>query len=491
MIIVNVSIYIMYGIALFLTRTYEKKTIITLDKKEHPLTILYPLCLFLLDHFLVFKKLKKSRTKVDTLRALNVGDDIEKVNRFYITKKVAVALLIIIAFNTISLFMFLSEKKQDTLVGGNTILRPSYGEDEEEVTLDVMVEDGNDCIESDITFKVNPKHYDSTMAQEMIEKAQTYIDKQLLGENTSYNEIDKPLNLIKNIPGTGFSVKWDMDEYNIIEKNGNLNNSDIDKNGVLTSITAKVKYYETTFEYTIPLKIMPKVTSNKEQVLSDLGTLVNKSEGETLTKNEVKLPDQVGDRKLIFSQKKRQSPGLYLVFGVFLSIIIVVMMDQDLEKKLQKREIELLIDYPEIVNKFSLLLGAGMTMKNAWGKIVSEYNGKNKCRKGVKRYAYEEMSITWNEMMNGITETKAFENFGRRVKLLPYLKFSSLLSQNVKKGMKGLLDLLEIEAMDAFEDRKELAKRLGEEASTKLLGPMILMLLIVLLIIMVPAFLTM
>ena len=84
--------------------------------------------------------------------------------------------------------------------------------------------------------------------------------------------------------------------------------------------------------------------------------------------------------------------------------------------------------------------------------------------------------------MLGTSEVIAYERFGRRVKLLPYLRFSSLIAQNVKKGSGELLNQLE--------ERKELAKRLGEEAATKLLIPMVLMLLIVLSIIMVPGMLS-
>ncbi|MEG0227869.1 MAG: hypothetical protein RR683_04070, partial [Lachnospiraceae bacterium] len=74
--------------------------------------------------------------------------------------------------------------------------------------------------------------------------------------------------------------------------------------------------------------------------------------------------------------------------------------------------------------------------------------------------------------------------------LQPYLKLGALLSQNLRKGTKGLSDLLQLEAIQAFEERKNLAKRLGEEASTKLLVPMFFMLAIVLVIVIVPAFLS-
>ena len=46
------------------------------------------------------------------------------------------------------------------------------------------------------------------------------------------------------------------------------------------------------------------------------------------------------------------------------------------------------------------------------------------------------------------------------------------------------------EAEEAMEDRRQLAKKMGEEAGTRLLFPMILMLLVVLVILIVPAVLS-
>ena len=65
------------------------------------------------------------------------------------------------------------------------------------------------------------------------------------------------------------------------------------------------------------------------------------------------------------------------------------------------------------------------------------------------------------------------------------------MSQNLRKGTKGLSELLKLESIQAFEELKARAKRLGEEAGTKLLLPMFLMLVVVLIIVIVPAFLTM
>ncbi len=106
------------------------------------------------------------------------------------------------------------------------------------------------------------------------------------------------------------------------------------------------------------------------------------------------------------------------------------------------------------------------------------------------RPAYEEMVVTCREIESGVGERTAYEHFGERCGGRRYRKLSSLLIQNAKKGTKGLAALLEQEAEEAFEERKNSAKKLGEEAGTKLLFPMLLMLGIVIAIIMVPALLS-
>ena len=106
-------------------------------------------------------------------------------------------------------------------------------------------------------------------------------------------------------------------------------------------------------------------------------------------------------------------------------------------------------------------------------------------------YVYEELGVAMRQMHDGVSETKAVECFGRRCLLQQYLRFCSLITQNMKKGAEGMLAILETEAMDSLERRKEHALQLGEKAGTRLLFPMMLMLLIVMGIIMVPAFMTM
>ena len=91
------------------------------------------------------------------------------------------------------------------------------------------------------------------------------------------------------------------------------------------------------------------------------------------------------------------------------------------------------------------------------------------------------------EMQSGVAEAVAYERFGTRCRLPSYLKLGTLLSQNLRKGTRNLAGLLQEESREALENRKALAKKMGEERESKLLFPMIMMLLTILLMVMYPA----
>lgn len=81
-----------------------------------------------------------------------------------------------------------------------------------------------------------------------------------------------------------------------------------------------------------------------------------------------------------------------------------------------------------------------MTIKSAWIKMTDDYQS-GLDRKQAKRYLYEEMSVTEREMQNGMGEERAYELFAKRTGILCYMKFSALLTQNLRKGSADMLRL--------------------------------------------------
>ncbi len=128
-----------------------------------------------------------------------------------------------------------------------------------------------------------------------------------------------------------------------------------------------------------------------------------------------------------------------------------------------------------------------MTVKRAFCRIAFSYREKRKKQQTGLCIVCEEMLITCHEMESGVGEERAYERFGERCGLESYRKLGNILSQNLRKGGTAMTVLLEKEVENAFEERKSAAKRYGEEAGTKLLFPMILMLGMIMAILIVPA----
>jgi len=156
----------------------------------------------------------------------------------------------------------------------------------------------------------------------------------------------------------------------------------------------------------------------------------------------------------------------------------------------KERKEQMLLDYSDVVSKLLILLGSGMTLKQAWNRISAQYSDKRKKKETDKRYIYEEMLTTNHAMLDGESERSAYQKFGERTDLAVYQRLMRILLQNLQTGSRGLCQLLAQESESAMEERKALARKLGEEAGTKMLLPLMLMLGIVIAIIMVPAMLS-
>ena len=144
-------------------------------------------------------------------------------------------------------------------------------------------------------------------------------------------------------------------------------------------------------------------------------------------------------------------------------------------------------DYPDFVYEFLILAGAGYSVKAAWKKMAESY-AEDVIKR--KRPLCQELQITINQMETGMPEVRAYIEFGRRCGNRNYVKFASLLESSISTGGKHLRNRLEAEVKEAFEMRIDIAKRKGEEASAKLLLPTFIMLGVVMVMVMAPAFLT-
>ena len=181
---------------------------------------------------------------------------------------------------------------------------------------------------------------------------------------------------------------------------------------------------------------------------------------------------------------KKEEDQTYAFLFLITGTVLFLIKRREGQAVLVKRQEELLMDYPGLIMKFTLLVQAGMTVRKIFQKMAFDYQRKQGKR---KRTAYEEILILCHEMDSGVSEMEAYRRFGERCGQVKYKTFATMLIQNLQKGSRQLADMLEKESMEAWDERKRKARVLGEAAATKLLVPMILMLLVVMAVIMIPA----
>ncbi len=353
--------------------------------------------------------------------------------------------------------------------------------------MEAQTEEG--LVEEEVTVKIPRRKFTPEECKAIEKKADAYIKKTLRGENASLDCVTSALQFPDSVPDTGVEIDWQWEEQ-YVDSEGKIRYEALPKEGAEIVVSATATWNNWEKEYYFPVVLAAAQLPLTEVVRSELRASVETAILTQATQKKIQLPETVSGRSVRYVnlEKPKDFSVVYLMMGVF--VVFPFLWRRKQKEELERREEELMLDYPELVNKVMLLLSAGLTVRGCFERISAEYTARLQ-EGGRRRYVYEEVCYSCQEMRHGMTEAKAIENFGKRCRQLSYLRFASLLNQNIRKGSEGLTRILETEALEAFEKRKETVKQMGEKAGTKLLLPMILMLGIVMAIIIVPAFMTM
>ena len=370
------------------------------------------------------------------------------------------------------------------LAEGNLLERKEYGAGsyEEQLTLSVG-EDGE------------PFPYDVAVPEQILTTAEEQaflaaaveeIAREFPGENASVNHIEGAVAVRDSYQEEKVLATWSFDQPEIVNMQGKVIAEELPGEGVLVKAKAVLVCGESERTEEFYFRVFPLERSGTEEVLWQIEKDL-KEQGTLAGETHLKLPETVDGNRLIWRGVKDRTPEKVLLLGIVMAVFVPLLEHSRAREKEERRQRLLELEYPELVSKIALLLGAGMTLQGALKKIAQTYGTKKKRGKEQELPAYEELLVLCREMENGMGEAAAYQRLGERCKNAEYRRLGTMLAQNLKMGSYGLVALLEQEAERAFEVRKASAKRYGEEAGTKLLFPMMLMLGLVIVVLMVPA----
>ncbi len=412
---------------------------------------------------------------IRTINYLYPAGDIKETYKAFEIKRISLSLLILTAGIILSVFMKISEVTERS-IGDGVFEREEWNGEKQSVSLYAQTESG--------TAEVELSIFERTLSEEevrdYISKFVESAGKLIGGDNPDLEHVSSDLALREKYEGYPFKFIWrSSDPGRILSYSGRVDISAGEGDVVLT---ANYSYGEYEGSISIPVHVIVPEKNPADKYSEDFTSFIYESELSERGSKEWTLPDEFEGDKIRWEFKTEDNSLLMAGLFGMVAIVFFFASGKDLVSKAEKKKENMRKSYPKVLRQLALYVGAGMTVKAAFTKIAEDSKTLQ-----TDEMIYEEMRYACHEMGQGIGEASAYERFGNRTGLSEYIKLAGLLSQSLKRGNPGFVMRLRSEADNAMRERVLEARKAGEEAQTKLLVPMMMMLAVVMVMIMIPA----
>ena len=386
-------------------------------------------------------------------------------------KKILVGFLLLLLLAIVKDFTYTGDIKN------GYIDRDPIGGEEADLQLQLEV-DG--VIENyDYSIKVVPELPTEDEAEKYFQDAIFQIEKEFV-------DISTIVPLQKEYVNGFVQANWSFQPFGIVKEDGEIIFEKVDTEVVIIHAQVELRCgnYEKIYVFSFEAK-EPK-PSEAERIIQEVEEWFHNQmnlEGSKV----IQLPSEIAGKKLLWIEKRE-----FITPQVFCLELLALLLLQFVSKRKKEEEKNKLIsemesDYPEIINQLSLLMSVGMTTRQAWSRIAMQYEYKREKGLIPEKRVYEAILQMHRRFNEGESERIVYKRFIEDIPAVSYRKLIRLLLGNMEKGSSEIVIRLEDENRQAFEQKIIYARKLGEEASTKMLLPLILMLLLVMGVVLLPA----
>jgi len=166
--------------------------------------------------------------------------------------------------------------------------------------------------------------------------------------------------------------------------------------------------------------------------------------------------------------------------AVAVSAVIVLQLYQGTKNALSQRKRAMLMELPKLLTQLTLLVGAGDSVQQSFVKSI-----KNK--QESKHPLYVEWNEAVFELSNGASFVTVIEKLNRNCALQQMSMLTTILLLNYRKGGEHFINSVQELNMSLWESRKTIARLKGEEASSKMIFPLVGILFLVMVLVVAPA----
>gem|GEM_PF-5747824 len=269
-------------------------------------------------------------------------------------------------------------------------------------------------------------------------------------------------------------------------KNENkIENYDVENDNVTSLERVNINITLTLGDYSETSHVIADI--NKDEIINNLtleeklNMYIDSREG---TDDSIELDDFLEKEEVTIKNPEREDFIKYIILGLGIGIGIYFALAKEEKENVQQERDEADDEYSVIISKLNVLHYAGISVRECFERIAAESDETG------EKMVYREIKYMNRQIANGMSETKAYSDMGKRVGTSAYIKLGNVLEQNVRKGGRGLKESLNKEAEYGYELKREAARRKADMAGNKLLMPMGLLLVLSLAVVIVPAILS-
>ncbi len=205
---------------------------------------------------------------------------------------------------------------------------------------------------------------------------------------------------------------------------------------------------------------------------------------------KVVLPTKLSDGTPVYWQKQRSSLKNIAIIPLIAIILYAIYRKRfaEAEKAESIARKSVLDELPSFINRLTLLLGAGLVFNAAFEKAVSDSNQR---RWKNNSYFYNQMTKIKNDSEASKSSIyKGLEDFAKRTQIREFIRMTNIITDGISKGT-GLAEKLELESNAMWFAKKKDAEEKGRLAETKIIAPLMIMLVILIIITIAPAMMEM
>ena len=404
-----------------------------------------------------------------------------KVNGLLPERKV---ILLTIAIELLGVLIGAYDYYQNEVSFSGMLERPAAGEYEVKESLQASARQE----ESEWDVTVSPRQFEAERITELFDQAEQEIDATVLGRNASADEVTEALQLQDAYVDGNVEATWSFSDPTLISAKGELDYAVLESHSPsIVSVSAELFCGDQERVYTFPVSLVMPDASSQTGFSYYMAKAIRDADEADPTAPQMRLPEEVGHIPIQWSKQREYRGVWFCALGLLTGLGIVLGQREEKKRELLQRQKELQTDYPDIVSALSLYVSAGITVRAAFARITDGYRDRQR-HAGIRdRPGYEAIATVVRQMEDGVGEEAAYGALATLTGHKDYGKLALMLTKNLRHGSVRLVAQLEKEEAQAFEARKLTARMRGEEASTKLLAPMLMLLAVVLVVLVAPA----